>query len=322
VTYTETLDITIPDSCQVNAGTISEGRDRYIIVSPAIPMLDQLLTHLDKAPLQYSDIQTRHLGVGLAALCVRWGSYLATLMDASSEPHPAVAGNSPAQPNHFSMITDAEMMRMNIEVSYNIARLAQIYRERGRYGFYDLLIKAHQVLPMPQKSVPRNRETTQRIGGSLLEGNVVIGGVQLKEISSLTGDEDGDDELAAILARRPVRDLPMEHADRSLANTLACHAWRNTQIETIHAGHTPEPRLMPHQQRLTSHEQRSVLREIAANFGAIYSLWDELFDQDFRDNLLPIWPESAKAMANSFYAAWASPNWSLVDASSAVTLYK
>jgi hypothetical protein len=152
----------------------------------------------------------------------------------------------------------------------------------------------------------------------LLEGQVDIGGVQLEEISSLTGD----DEFATNLARRPVRDIPLEHADRSLANTLACHAWRNTQIETIHAGTMPEPRLMPHQQRLTGREQRSLLREMAANFGAIYFLWEELFDEEFRDNLLPTWPESAKAMANSFYATWASPNWSLVDASSAVTLYK
>jgi hypothetical protein len=255
-------------------------------------------------------------------LCVRWGSYLATLMDASSEPHPAVANTSSAQPNHFSMITDAEMMRMNIEVSYNIARLAQLSRERERSAFYDLLSKAHQLLPMPQKSVPRNRETTHYIAGSLLEGNVVTGGVQLEAMSSFMGGEEGATELAANLARRPVRDIPLEHADRSLANILACHAWRNTHIETIHAGTMPEPRLMPHQQRLTSREQRSVLREIAANLGAIYSLWDELFDQDFRHNLLPTWPESAKAMANSFYAAWASPNWSLVDASSAVTLYK
>jgi hypothetical protein len=151
---------------------------------------------------------------------------------------------------------------------------------------------------------------------------VIPRGVQLEDISSFMGDEEDAAELAANLARRPVQDIPLEHADRSLANILACHAWRNTHIETIHAGTMPEPRLVPHQQRLTSRKQGSVVREIAANFGAIYSLWDELFDQDFRDNLWPTWPESAKAMANSFYATWASPNWSLVDASSAVTLHK
>jgi hypothetical protein len=91
VTNTKQLDITIPDIAQLNAGTISEGRDRFIIVPPAVPMLDQLIAHLDRAPVHYSDIQSKHLGVGLAALCVRWGSYLATLMDPSSEPHPAVA---------------------------------------------------------------------------------------------------------------------------------------------------------------------------------------------------------------------------------------
>jgi len=322
VTNTEQLDITTPDGYQLHAGTISEGRDRFIILPPAIPMLDQLIMHLDRVPLHYGDIQTKHLGVGLAALCVRWGSYLVTLMDPASTSHPAVANTSSAQPNHFSMITDAEMMRMNIEVSYNISRLAQLSRKRGRSGFYDLLRKAHQLLPMPQKSVPRNRETTQYIAGSLLEGIVAIGGIQLKDISVLTGDDEGVAERAANLARRPVRDIPLEHADRSLANTLACHAWRNTHIETIHAGHRPEPRLIPHQQRLTSREQRSLLREIAANFGAIYFLWDELFDQDYRHNFLPTWPQSAKAMANSFYGSWASSNWSLVDASSTITLYK
>jgi hypothetical protein len=322
VTDTEQLAITIPNLFQLNAGTISEGRDRFIILPPAIPMFDQLITHLDRASLRDGDLQTKHLGVGLAALCVRWGSYLATLMDLASEPHPAAASASSTQPNHFSMITDAEMMRMNIEVSYNIARLAQISRERGSSGFYDLLSKAHQLLPMPQKSVPRNRETTHFIAGLLLAGNMALGGMHLEDISSFIGDDEGTAELAATLARRPVKDIPLEYADRSLANTLACHAWRNTDIETIHAGHMPEPLLTPYQQRLTSREQRSLLREIAANFGAIYFLWDTLFDEDFRDNLLPTWPESAKAMANSFYGTWASSNWSLVDASSAVTLYK
>jgi hypothetical protein len=175
---------------------------------------------------------------------------------------------------------------------------------------------------MPQKSVPRNNETTHYIAGSLLEGQVAIGAVQLKDISVLTGGDEGAAERATHLAPRPVKDIPLEHADRSLANILACHAWRNTDIETIHAGHSPEPRLMPHQQRLTRREQRSLLREIAAHFGAISSLWDALFDQGFRDNLLPTWPESAKALANSFYGSWASSNWSLVDTSSAVTLYK
>ena len=322
MTNTEQLGITISDHYHINAGTISEGRDRFIIVPPAIPMLDQLIAHLDQASLHDSDIQTKHLGVGLAALCVRWGSYLATLMDPASEPHPVVASTSSTQPNHFSMISDAEMKRMNIEVSYNIARLAQLSRERGRFAFYALLKKAHQLLPMPQKSVPRNCETTRYIAGSLLEGNVAIGGVQLKDISGLTGDEVGTAERSTHLARRPVKDIPLEYADRSLANILACHAWRNTDIETIHAGHTPELRLTPHQQRLTTREQRSLLREIAAHFGAISSLWDALFDQDFRDDLLPTWPQSAKALANSFYATWASSNWSLVDASSTVTLYK
>jgi hypothetical protein len=64
------------------------------------------------------------------------------------------------------------------------------------------------------------------------------------------------------------------------------------------------------------------LREIAANFGAVFYLWDELFDQDFRDNSLPTWPDTAKAMANSAYAAWACSNWSLVDTSAVLTLYK
>ena len=312
------LTIDIPAFFELDAGTTTEGGDRYIITPPAVPMLDQLVAHLDSMPLQYGDIQTKHLGVGLAALCVRSGSYLATLVDASSEPHRAVADQSPARPNHFSMITDAEMMRMNIEVSYNIARLAQLYRERRRYGFYDLLIKAHQVLPMPQKSVPRNHEATQRIGGALLEGNVAIGGVTLDAIRSLADA----DELATILALREVQAVPVEHADRSLANTLACHSWRNTQIESIHAGLTPEPHLLPHQQRLTSREQRGVMREIAANFGAVFYLWDELFDEEFHDNLLPTWPATARAMANSAYAAWASSNWSLIDTSSVVTLYK
>jgi len=281
-----------------DAGALVEEVDTWIIQPPREPMIDQLLARLDALPDERSDrtpLQTRRLGVGLAALCVRWGSYLATLLDESAPLHPdAAASHAGADAPSYSLITDGEMKRMNIEVSYNLARIAQRYHERGMEGLDALLAKAAMRLPMPQRAVPMDRELAGYLVPSLVPADP----------SS---------------ARRHTRVVPIEHADRAIANVLAVWGWRNTAIETIHAGGEPRAPLRPQQRRLRPQQARRLMREISAKFASHYFYFDTFFGDGPTYDDLPRWPASATALANSFLGAWASA-WSLTEESAPVIL--
>jgi len=301
-----TLLVAIPGGAlTLDAGSVSAAADRITILPPAIPMIDQLLTYLDGQPRHDDDIQIRHQAVGCAALCVRWGTYLATLTDASAPLHPDLASSSVGQSQRYSLISDAEMRRLNIEVSANLARLVRLYRERGRFALYALLAKAHAYLPMPQQSVHKDAEAT-----ALLYGALQAGGRILRSAQEGTSDE-GTRAHPRLIAERD--------ADRFLCNVLASHAWRNTTIEDVHAGARPPHPLRPQQRRFTQATERRLLREVSANLGGVLFAFDDLFDASSARAGLPAWPQTASALASTLYSGWAT-GWSLADVSSPVTL--
>jgi hypothetical protein len=223
-------------------------------------------------------------------------------MDESAPLHSDLDGASKRQSPPQSFITDGEMKRMNIEVSYNLYRLVQLYRERDLQGLQILLAKAYLHLLMPQRTVRMDRELGQRLVASLMSVS-----------------HSAHDHRAAT--------VPVEHADRVIANVFALWGWRNTEIENIHAGEAPAHPLRPHQRRLRPLQARRLLREISSKFGSCY-FWFETFFGDtselrdmpfFRD--LPAWPETATALATSFLGMQAS-GWSLTDSSSTVIIPK
>jgi hypothetical protein len=64
------------------------------------------------------------------------------------------------------------------------------------------------------------------------------------------------------------------------------------------------------------------MREVTAKMGSVFFTIDTLFDPNYEFNdMFPVWPQTATAMANSFYgvSAW---GWSMTDFSSPVTLRK
>ncbi len=264
-------------------------------------------------PYRYIGIQAQHLGVGLAALCVRWGTYLATLMDGASELHPDLPGLSKEQPPGYSFITDAEMKRMNIEVCYNIFRVAQLYRDRGHSGFYELLSKAYTYLPMPQRAVRQNREAGLVLLAFLKHGAGILADAASSESEGKAGTTSG--------SPRAITRIPPGQADRYLANIVALQAWRNTCVEDIHAGGMTVHPLKPHQQRFTAPSRRRLLRDVAANLGAVLFWFDALFAERHEFDELPRWPETASALVNTLYGVSAL-HWSLADSSATITLMK
>ena len=76
------------------------------------------------------------------ALCLRWGTYLAVLLDEHKPLEPRIGSEE------ISMISDPEMKRINLEFSANLARLiCMLHEDEG--GCYRLLRLAHQHLAMP-----------------------------------------------------------------------------------------------------------------------------------------------------------------------------
>ena len=75
------IELTISDQIKLDAGTLEETQDYSLIQPPTAPMIEQIITQLDALPQCEGDFQIQHLGVAFTALCVRWGSYLSTLMD-------------------------------------------------------------------------------------------------------------------------------------------------------------------------------------------------------------------------------------------------
>src|SRR5262245_62120852 len=122
------LSVVVQDDLVVDAGHVEEGGDQVLIVPPGRPMVDQLIDYLDAQSLPTTARHTKitQLSIGFAALCVRWGSYLATLLDERSDFHPDLAQGEGSQPEGISLVGDSEMRRLNIEISHNIARLVQV----------------------------------------------------------------------------------------------------------------------------------------------------------------------------------------------------
>jgi hypothetical protein len=309
------IAIRVSDDLTLDAGSIEETPDQFVIHPPDTPMIDQLLAYLEDKPYHYSGIQIRHMAVGFTALCVRWGSYLATLMDGETDLHPAVPGFHKEQPREYSFISNSEMKRLNIEISYNIYHVVQFFRERGDHDLWGLLTKARDYLPMPHKQVRKNRQAVNEIYASLVTGAMMVARFERSE------DQDSARTGSNGTPEPPLRQVAPENADRVLANVLANQAWRGTIIEDIHAGRAPMEALQPHEQRFNRKNQLAVLREVTANMGSVLFTMDMLFDPDYAFKDLPVWPQTATAVANSFHGISAS-DWSLTDSSSRVTLRK
>jgi hypothetical protein len=142
------LDVDMSESLTLRAGLVSKGNDRLLIIPPDQSMFDQLYAWLHQRPVPTVGFNYWVLGIGATALCLRWGTYLAVLMDCTKPIDPR------AREPLTSMISEQEMKRINIEASSNLARLLRMWYEDEDKCF-DTLRRAYEWLPMPQRRVKR-----------------------------------------------------------------------------------------------------------------------------------------------------------------------
>ena len=252
------LIITVSDDLSLNAGAVSGQADTLCIHPPERLLFDQLCTWLDQCPRPTTGFNHWILGIGATALCLRWGTYLAVLMDEAKPIDPR------AEQPATSMISDEEMRRINIEASSNLSRLLRL-RYQDEDAFFDRLRRAYEWLPMPQRRVKRNWEPLQTILGTL---------VGIHQAHDITLPESAQTAVS--------------HPYRTLANTVIHFTYRNGPIENSHAGR--EPAYSLNHRRFTDSQARQIIRFTAERLSPFVSaipLWQE----DLGD--MPPWLESS-----------------------------
>jgi site-specific DNA-cytosine methylase len=171
-------------------------------------------------------------GVAAAAVVLRWGSYLAVLLDRDKPVWTEVQSAS------TSRIHDQEMARINIEASAALAEWIDLYRADSSGRLYDQLVnRAISYLAMPKK-------TSKLLGAkfaSLADPAMAEQVVQSSEPARLQ-------RIRADCERFP---------SRIFANALVNTAWRNGPAETIHSGAFRGHPL--DQRRITPAEERNLM---------------------------------------------------------------
>ena len=212
------LLVRVNEDLVLDAGTCEQvsrpaGPER-LIRPPDTTLFHQVLAYLrakPDPPRRPSGSMVGREGVATAALVLRWGSYLAVLLDRDKPLWSAV--RSPG----ISRISDEEMARINIEASAALAEWIDLYRvDPGGSLYTQLVNRAVSYLPMPKKT--SKLEVTEF--AALAESKVAARMVQATDIARL-------ECVRADAERSP---------SRILANALVNTAWRNGPVEDVHAG--------------------------------------------------------------------------------------
>lgn len=325
--------VKVNDELTLVAGAVSESHDEqyiwYEITPPAKSMFDQLIEYLNSQPsLPYEGIRSARYGVGLTALCIRWGCYLAALLDNTATLHPDIpTGKRQHQPEEISFISDSEMKRLNIEISYNLSRLGMLYRENSN-AYFNLLQAASTYLPMPFKNAKKNAELDKDIYIAYLESSLRL---YMKDHPERIQDLVIQGILTESIdpSQITIETVDEQDAGRSIANILVNRVWRNTVVEDYHAGGKGTVSLLLHQRRFSYADERILIKELSGNMAALIWHIPTLFGSTDSFSGVPVhfavhYPRSATALRNAgLFSFFGYPNdWSLTESSSVVCLYK
>jgi hypothetical protein len=236
----EHLRVRIDDELVLDAGTWEEvpgpqGPECHVR-PPATTLFHQVLAFLKvkpDPPKLPSGSSVGREGVAAAALTLRWGSYLAVLLDHDKPVWPEVHAEK------TSRISDSEMARINIEASAGLAAWIELHREDE--GLYRQLVnRAVAYLPMP--TMTSKAKVSARAFAALADPTMATRLVHAVD----------PERLARV--RADVAD----HPSRVFANALVNVAWRNGPVEDIHAGRFQGYPLM--QRRVTPAEERELMQ--------------------------------------------------------------
>jgi hypothetical protein len=105
------LEIPVSEHFALSSGRVVAKGNLRIIHPPEQSIFNQLCSWLDQCPPPTVGFNHWVFALGATALCLRWGTYLAVLMNKTKPTDPR------AKRQTTSMISQDEMKRINIEAS-------------------------------------------------------------------------------------------------------------------------------------------------------------------------------------------------------------
>ena len=290
------LQVRVNDELELDAGACEEvtgihGRE-FLVHPPETTLFHQVLAYLRSKPdppgRPYGSMVGREGGAA-AALVLRWGSYLAVLLDRNKPVWPQTRSTG------TSRISDEEMARINIEASAALAEWIDIFRgDPGGPEYMRLVDRAVSYLPMPRKT--SKPETT--------------------ELAALA-----DPDLATQLANAVdfarldrIRADAEHHPSRVLANAIINTAWRNGPVEDVHAGSFHGYPL--DQRRVTPSEEREQMRHATDRLALGMTVCTQLA----MERRQRTWPEQVLPFGLAEFWLITPSRWTLTEASREVHL--
>jgi hypothetical protein len=266
----------------------------WLLRPPEVSMFHQVVAYLraKPEPTRNAGSNIAREGVAAAAVALRWGSYLAVLLDGQKPVWEA------AEDSETSRISDEEMARINIEASAALAEWVDIFRANPCGGQYAAFVdKAVAYLPMPRRAARRTTGPFEALGSA---------GVASQLVTAMTASAREHVDRARANAER--------HPSRVFANALVNVAWRNGPVEDIHAGRF---RGYPiDERRITPAEERTLMRftidRMAMGMWTCFGLCTEQPPRSWSEQALPYGLAGALLLTPS--------QWTLTEASRDVRL--
>ena len=235
-----TLRVSVEDDFVLDAGswlqTVDEDqRSVTRVTPPGRPMFRQVVDHLEAKPRPADGyVRLGDEARATVAVCLRWGSYFALLVDSSRPFSPD------AWDENTSQIADDEMARMNIEISAAIQWWLTLKRsDEQRYR--QLVQRALTYLPLGRKTVTLSPE-----------GDV------LAECANSAMATAVQRAWPADMLERDLR-LAGTHGVRVIANTMTLLSWRNGPVEKVHAGQRFGHRF--NERRVLPRDEKAIIRQ-------------------------------------------------------------
>lgn len=290
----ERLLVRVNDELVLDAGTCEQvsgsHRAERLIHPPETTLFHQVLAYLKAKPdpaKRPSGSMVGREGVATAALTLRWGSYLAVLLDHDKPVWSEVQSAS------TSRISDEEMARINIEASAALAEWIELNRDDE--GLYRQIVnRAAAYLPMPT----RTSEAKVSAFAALADCEMAA-----RLVSAMAPEQ---------LAR--ARSDAAGHPSRLFANALVNAGWRNGPVENIHAGSFQGYPLA--QRRVTPSEEKELMQS-ASDGLAIGMTVCQVFA---RERPQRSWPEQVLPYGLASMMLITPSRWTLTEASREVRL--
>jgi hypothetical protein len=299
------LTINVNDQFTIDTGSWQECGEEdqtpYRLISPPqTAMYRQVLSYLEeatkdlKAPPK-SQLHFGEVAIATVAVCLRWGSYLAVLVNRDLPQWTAAFDPG------VSCIGDGEMARINIEASAALAQWIDLMRADQQH-FRKLVKAAVQLLPFPIAQLDGSTYYHRFRAFSAI--NSANGRRYLME----TFARDFESEW---LEREKARILV--NPTRALANGILNEHWRNgSGVEDIHAGGIAPPRPLT-QRRLTIAQETLLMQETAELFVPTLRALYHVVSKPSKET----WPEQALPYAIAFKPPG---NWSLDEQTREIAL--